>query len=121
MPPEGIKRRRDPKGRILPGGPYFAKHWEMFRPGTRLGHWEIIAFSGKRHGKRAHYRCLCHGCGKTKEVWEANLRSGHSLGCGCERNRRYSMRLKAAHQILRALEAERIDTQLSSKDGTRKP
>lgn len=45
-----------------------------------FGSWQV-----KRYAGDLYWECTCNKCGTTKNVLGYNLRSGHSLSCGCDR------------------------------------
>jgi hypothetical protein len=49
--------------------------------GQRFGRLAVLSFAGIRWSKRL-WLCACD-CGGTVEVSTGNLRSGHTVGCGC--------------------------------------
>ena len=50
--------------------------------GQRFGRLTVIECCGRSKDGQKVYRCKCD-CGKEKEIRSGNLRSGHSLSCGC--------------------------------------
>ena len=56
--------------------------------GKNFGLLTVLERCGSRH-KEVLWRCECE-CGKVTEVISSNLRTGHTLSCGCEGRRRAS-------------------------------
>ena len=48
--------------------------------GKTFGSWQV-----KRYVGDLYWECTCNKCGTTKNVLGYNLRSGHSLSCGCDK------------------------------------
>ena len=57
--------------------------------GQRFGMLEVIAYDGKRTGKH-FWKCKCD-CGNEVSVCQSNLKSGHTISCGCQ-NKPYEAR-----------------------------
>jgi len=49
--------------------------------GRRFGSLEVLCYDGKRSG-RHYWRCRCD-CGRESVVSQSNLKSGHTVSCGC--------------------------------------
>lgn len=50
--------------------------------GQRFGRLTVLECNGRSKDGQKIYRCQCD-CGNVKEIRSGNLRSGHSLSCGC--------------------------------------
>lgn len=57
----------------------------VLRPGLRIGRLvlvERLADTVRNNGARVQWACRCD-CGNGTQVWNNNLRSGHTSSCGC--------------------------------------
>lgn len=66
-----------------------AKKAALFELGTKFGDWTVVEqetknYAGKVGVSFSRVRCVC---GTEKSLPNANLRTGHSNGCGCRRGR----------------------------------
>lgn len=76
--------------------------------GQRFGQLVVIEYYGKKgKGHKKHYLCRCD-CGNEKVVCVDNLRSGHTLSCGCLRNKESVRRIDLSNKRFGKLTALRF-------------
>ncbi|MEE0989629.1 MAG: hypothetical protein U0L02_09745 [Kandleria vitulina] len=62
--------------------------------GMRFGHWTVIERDYEIKKKNIYWKCRCD-CGTVRSVAGTSLRSGISVSCGCEKDKKTSIRTKA--------------------------
>lgn len=61
--------------------------------GQRFGHWTVIERDNEVKKKNIYWKCKCD-CGTVRSVAGTSLRSGISVSCGCDKDRKTSIRTK---------------------------
>ncbi len=61
--------------------------------GKRFGHWTVIERDDSANKKNIYWKCVCD-CGTIRSVSGTSLRSGLSISCGCDKDKKTSIRTK---------------------------
>lgn len=61
--------------------------------GKRFGHWTVIERDNDIEKKNIYWKCQCD-CGTIRSVSGTSLRGGISVSCGCDKDKRTSIRAK---------------------------
>lgn len=61
--------------------------------GQRFGHWTVLSLDSDVQKKNRYWKCKCD-CGTFRSVAGTSLRSGISVSCGCEKDKKTSVRTR---------------------------
>ena len=78
--------------------------------GMTFGRWTVIAFAGRSSYGLARWRCRCE-CGTERVLFCHNLIQGRTKSCGCYQAEFNRVRLRAAFELLAAVENQVDSTQ----------